>query len=156
MARKAAALVVALAFAAGVAFAAGSGAKDRDESTKDEGKKEKTREELAVEAALAWLAFVDKGEYGESWDEAAALFKGAVAKEAWERTVKGVRDPMGKMKSRELKAATFMTEMPGAPDGEYVVIQFNTSFENKKEAVETVTPMFDKDGRWRVSGYYIK
>ena len=46
--------------------------------------------------------------------------------------------------------------MPGAPDGEYVVIQFETSFENKKHAIETVTPMMDKDGTWRVSGYYIR
>ena len=46
--------------------------------------------------------------------------------------------------------------LPGAPDGEYVVLQFDTSFANKKEAVETVTPMLDKDGKWKVSGYYIK
>jgi len=42
------------------------------------------------------------------------------------------------------------------PDGDYVIIQFDTSFENKKSAIETVTPMLDKDGVWRVSGYYIK
>jgi len=30
------------------------------------------------------------------------------------------------------------------------------SFENKKSAVETITPMLDKDKKWRVSGYYIK
>ena len=30
------------------------------------------------------------------------------------------------------------------------------SFGNKKAAVETITPMLDKDGKWRVSGYYIK
>jgi hypothetical protein len=46
--------------------------------------------------------------------------------------------------------------LPGAPDGEYVVIQFATSFENKKSAIETVTPMLDSDGEWRVSGYFIK
>jgi len=45
---------------------------------------------------------------------------------------------------------------PGAPDGEYVVIQYDSSFENKTEAVETVTPMLDPDGVWRVSGYYIR
>ncbi|MGB5422961.1 MAG: DUF4019 domain-containing protein [Desulfobacterales bacterium] len=28
--------------------------------------------------------------------------------------------------------------------------------ENKASAVETITPMLDKDGQWRVSGYYIK
>jgi len=29
-------------------------------------------------------------------------------------------------------------------------------FEKKKAAVETVTPMMDRDGTWRVSGYFIK
>jgi hypothetical protein len=53
-------------------------------------------------------------------------------------------------------SASYQTSLPGAFDGEYVVIQFETSFENKKSAVETVTPMKDKDGRWRVSGYFIK
>ena len=48
------------------------------------------------------------------------------------------------------------TSLPGAPDGEYVVIQFEASFGNKRASVETVTPMLDKDGQWRVSGYYIK
>jgi hypothetical protein len=49
-----------------------------------------------------------------------------------------------------------MTSLAGAPDGEYVVIQYETSFENKKSSIETVTPMLDKDGKWRVSGYYVK
>lgn len=44
----------------------------------------------------------------------------------------------------------------GAPDGEYVVIQFSASFANKKSALETITPMLGKDGKWRVSGYYMK
>jgi predicted SnoaL-like aldol condensation-catalyzing enzyme len=58
--------------------------------------------------------------------------------------------------SRKVKSATYTTSLPGAPDGQYVVIQFNTSFENKKSRVETVTPRMDSDGKWRVSGYYIK
>ena len=53
-------------------------------------------------------------------------------------------------------AGEYQTSLPGAPDGQYVVIQFKTSFENKRSAVETVTPMFGKDQRWRVSGYYIR
>jgi hypothetical protein len=63
---------------------------------------------------------------------------------------------LGKLLSRKLKSATYKTTMPGAPDGEYVVIQYDSSFEHKQAAVETVTPMLDKDGKWRVSGYYIK
>ena len=46
--------------------------------------------------------------------------------------------------------------LPGAPDGEYVVIQYESSFEHKQSAIETVTPMLDTDGKWRVSGYFIK
>jgi hypothetical protein len=42
------------------------------------------------------------------------------------------------------------------PDGEYVVFQFNTSFEQKAAAVETVTAMREKDGTWHVAGYFIK
>ncbi|MGH7422575.1 MAG: DUF4019 domain-containing protein [Candidatus Methylomirabilales bacterium] len=46
--------------------------------------------------------------------------------------------------------------MPGAPDGHYVVIQYETSFEKKASAFETITPMREKDGKWRVAGYYIR
>jgi hypothetical protein len=56
---------------------------------------------------------------------------------------------------RSLKSKTYATSLPGAPDGKYVVIQFSSSFKNKADATETVTPMLDKDGQWRVSGYYI-
>jgi hypothetical protein len=45
--------------------------------------------------------------------------------------------------------------LPGAPDGEYVVIQYATRFEHKPSIIETVTPMLDKDGSWKVSGYFI-
>jgi len=37
-----------------------------------------------------------------------------------------------------------------------VVIQYDTQFENKKSAMETVTPHLEKDGSWKVSGYYIR
>jgi hypothetical protein len=57
--------------------------------------------------------------------------------------------------SRKLNSAKFETSMPGAPDGQSVVIRFETSFQRKKSAIETVTPMLDSDGHWRVSGYYI-
>jgi hypothetical protein len=70
--------------------------------------------------------------------------------------MKSTRAPLGAVRTRKLKSATYTKTLPGAPDGEYVVIQYDTSFENKKSAVETITPMLDKDGKWRVSGYFIK
>lgn len=113
-------------------------------------------QEQAVESALNWLKLVDKGDYGQSWDDAAGFFKNAVSKEQWRTSVEAARKPLGKVIFRKVLSKMPVKQLPGAPDGEYVVIQFETSFENKVYAIETVTPMLDKDGLWRVSGYYIK
>jgi hypothetical protein len=113
-------------------------------------------EELAEQSANSWLALIDSGKYAESWTEASSFFKQHVSKEQWQQMLHATRDPLGNMISRKRKSATYTKALPGAPDGEYVVIQYDTSFTNKKSAVETVTPMLDKDGKWRVSGYFIK
>jgi len=110
----------------------------------------------AVTAAEQWLEMIDAGDYARSWEESAAFFRSMVSKEKWEKTAAAVRKPLGEMTFRKVKSARYMTELPGAPDGEYVVVQFKTSFQNKKKAIETVTPMLETDGVWRVSGYYIK
>ena len=115
-----------------------------------------TAEVQALAAAEAWLATVDGGDYGKSWDDAAKLFRSAVTKEDWEQAAAGVRAPLGAVTSRKLKSKQAMTSLPGAPDGHYVVIQFETVFEHKSEAVETVTPMLDDDGVWRISGYFVR
>ena len=113
-------------------------------------------EQQATGAAEAWLELIDAGEYDDSWEAAAEYFKNVVKKEQWREMAAAVRGPLGDVLSREVKSAEYRTTLPGAPDGEYVVIQFATSFENKKTAVETVTPMRDRDGAWRVSGYFIR
>lgn len=112
--------------------------------------------EKASTAAEKWIALVDAGAYAESWNEASSLFKANVTAEEWEGAMQSLRAPLGRVIVRRMKTAEYKTSLPGAPDGEYVVIQFDTKFENKSAAVETITPMLDKDGTWRVSGYFIK
>ena len=113
-------------------------------------------EKAALKSAKAWLTLVDSEEYEESWDEAAGFFKGAVPQEQWQQSMQSIRKPFGKNISRKLQLKLYLTSLPGAPDGEYVVIKFDSSFENKKYTLETVTPMLDKDGKWRISGYFMK
>lgn len=120
----------------------------------DAGSSEK--EISAAVSAEKWLAMVDGGKYAESWKDAAELFRNAVSQQQWEQSLRAVRKPLGKLVTRKVKTMTYKTSLPGAPDGEYVVIEFETIFEKKKSAIETITPMMDKDGKWRVSGYYIK
>ena len=113
-------------------------------------------EKAALIATEKWLALIDAGNYGKGWDEASELTKKSITKEVWTQSLQPVRQAMGDLISRNVKSAQYATSLPGAPDGEYVVIQFESSFQNKKAAVETVTPMINNDGVWRVSGYYIK
>jgi hypothetical protein len=110
----------------------------------------------AQAAAESWLTLVDNGSYSDSWEQAAALFKGAVKKDQWNSAVATARGPLGKLVSRKLKSRKYAETLPGAPDGKYVVIQYDTAFENKAAAVETITPMLDPDGVWRVSGYFVR
>jgi len=114
------------------------------------------KEASAVAVAEKWLATVDAGKYAASWQEAAEFFRNTVTEEEWEQLMKTGRKPLGELISRKMKSKIYKTSLPGAPEGEYVVIQFATSFMNKKKTIETVTPMIDKDGKWRVSGYYIE
>jgi ribosomal protein S17E len=114
------------------------------------------KEKEAVAGAEKWLVLIDEGKYAESWRAAAGYFTNAVTQQQWEQSLQGVRKPLGKVLSRKVANARYRTSLPGAPDGEYVVIEFETSFENKKTAVETVTPMLEREGKWRVSGYYVR
>lgn len=114
------------------------------------------KETAALSAAEKWLASIDAGKYAESWKEAAEYFKNALTQEQWVNSLQAGRKPLGKLVSRKVLTKAYKTSLPGAPDGEYVVIQFETSFENKKASIETVTPMMEKDGKWRVSGYYVR
>ncbi|MGO9120556.1 MAG: DUF4019 domain-containing protein [Desulfomonilaceae bacterium] len=114
------------------------------------------KEAAAVRVAEQWLGLVDQGKYDESWKETSTVFRNAVTAAQWEQLVQTSRKPLGKLLTRKVGSKTYTTSLPGVPDGQYVVIEFETSFENKKAAIETVTSMLDKDGTWRVSGYYIK
>lgn len=49
----------------------------------------------ATAASRAWLSVVDAGQYGRSWDKAAALFKQHISKSQWERAVGDVRKQTG-------------------------------------------------------------
>lgn len=113
-------------------------------------------ESAAVACAESWLALVDAGNYQESWQQAAQFFKDAAPEAEWAPMASSAREQLGKLFKRTLKFKQYATSLPGAPAGEYVVIQYLTIFENEPLVGELITPMKDSDGNWRVSGYFIK
>ena len=113
-------------------------------------------EKAAVAAAETWLALVDKGDSEQTWKDASPFFRASVTEEIWKSAMERFRKPLGKLNSRKLKFAQSVKSLPGAPDGEYVVMQFDTSLASKNSAVETVTFTHESDGQWWALGYFIK
>lgn len=112
--------------------------------------------QAAIAAAQSWLSIIDRGQYSGSWDAAAPFFQRAVSESKWVESMDSLRKPMGDLVSRQLKSAQTMTQLPNAPDGLYVVMQFQTSFSNNKSVIETVTVGPEKGNQWKASGYYLK
>ena len=79
-----------------------------------------------------------------------------LTREKWEEMVTTARKPLGELVTRRLSSAKRMESPPGAPDGLYLVSGFDSSFADKKEAKELVTLLKEKDGRWRICGYFVK
>ena len=120
---------------------------------------EKADDPKTISASLAaegWLKDVDNDNFEATWNNASGLFKKMVPKKQWISKLSNVRKVFGKVKDRKIIGTKYSTTLPGAPDGEYITIFYETNFENKKGAIETITPMLDNDSQWRVAGYYIK
>jgi hypothetical protein len=110
----------------------------------------------ATESATRWLALVDAGKSGETWEQAAPALQAAVTRKDWSDTADAGRKALGAVKSRKLQAATFTHTLPGAPAGDYVVLQYATEFATRLASSETVVPMKLPDGSWKVSGYFVR
>lgn len=110
----------------------------------------------AKQAATEWLALVDAGQYKASWEQAGDSLRKSVAVAQWEQAGRAVRMPVGAFQERTLASSTYTTTLPGAPQGQYVVLQYTTRFADRANAVETVIPSREADGKWRVSGYFLK
>ncbi|WP_263787705.1 DUF4019 domain-containing protein [Salinibacter grassmerensis] len=110
--------------------------------------------EAAKEAAQEWLALLDADKYKATWEESAALIKSQMTAEQWAAQIRQAHTTLDSLRSRSLVAARYTTSMPNAPEGEYVMAQYETSY-GDKETVETV-PLKKDDGTWRVAGYFVK
>lgn len=110
----------------------------------------------ATVASTAWIDLVDAGDYARSHSTAAGFFRAAVKREDWVEMMRSRRKPLGAAVKRAFIEYAYHTSLPGCPDGEYIILSYTTTFENKNNSSEMVTVMRDTDSAWRVAGYFIK
>ncbi|NBQ67702.1 MAG: DUF4019 domain-containing protein [Nitrosomonadaceae bacterium] len=112
--------------------------------------------EKVESSARAWLKLVDSGDYKDSWENASPLFKGKTPEGAWIKSITAIRTPRGAMNARYIATAGATKSLSGFPDGEYIVLQFYTTFGEKGLALETITLAKAKDDTWQIADYEIK
>lgn len=110
-------------------------------------------EDKARFAAEQWIVLVDDGQYEQSWKEASKSFQSWITADDWLKKAAADRQQLGPKLRRRLKEIKPSDSAKGQPQGQYVFVKYQSSFEKKKKLVETITTVLEPDGVWRVSGY---
>ena len=103
-----------------------------------------------LERVQAWLAIMDAGNYGRSWENASPYFQRAVSREEWIGKGEKIRRPLAAVLSRRFRVGVF------TGNGTRFVAKFDTDFDGMHATVETVTFTLQSNGDWRAVGYLIK
>jgi hypothetical protein len=109
----------------------------------------------AVAEARQWAALIDQGRYPDSWTRGGTILKAQVTAAALQAAIEPVRKALGAVVSRTLKSETPTSSLPGAPPGDYDLIQFDTAFTGKTGAIETIVLAHEPSG-WKVDGWAIR
>jgi len=103
--------------------------------------------------AQKWFSLVDDLKYEESWKEASSMFRNEVTQDQWIAALTRSRKPLGALVSRTRARIQFAKSLRGAPDAEYVILHFQTTFANKT-ATERLT-LVKEDRTWRLAAFGI-
>ncbi len=112
--------------------------------------------ERTERSARTWLELIDAGKYKESWENTSPLFRSKKAEADWIRTLTTIREPRGAMTARYLATAGATKSLSDFPEGDYVVLQFYTTFANKGLALETVSLVKMPNDTWQIADLDIK
>jgi len=113
------------------------------------------RATTAQKEARSWLELTDHGDAAGSWRAAGKKFQSAITADRWTESLREVRPPLGELVGRTVMSTQFTKQIPGAPDGDYALLEFRASFAKKTNSRETVTLEREADDAWRVIGYFI-
>lgn len=110
----------------------------------------------AKAAAEEWVKLLDARRYSQAYREGSPLLHNSATTSEFILQITRLRKLMGAVISRKFNGSKYFSELPATPDGDYVIIRFNTRFTNKAHAVELITPHLEKDGTWKISGYVLQ
>lgn len=92
----------------------------------------------AENQARLFLQQLDNGLMHSAWQEMSPLFQVLSDQADWKLRQQVIRTAYGALFSRELKDVSYRATFSQSPDGQYVITRFQSSYQNKAEARETV------------------
>lgn len=107
--------------------------------------------------AQQWLEMIDSGNYKQCWSSAHPFFQAMNSEDKWVKNIMKKRNKLGAVTERTLSTSKYTTKLPvpGAPEGEYVISTFDTTFKNKGRKLEAVIVAKTDDGIWKVTSFGI-
>lgn len=109
-----------------------------------------------ISAASDWLSLVDAGRFDASWQNASEVFQTGVSLPVWASSAERLKSLFGGPLNRRLASATVEENPAGSPDGDYLILRYDSAFTNKQSAIETLSLVEEAPGVWSVAGYWIK
>jgi len=109
-----------------------------------------------VQAAERIVDRLDDGSYQQLWQEAAPLFQVLNPAEKWIARQQLIRTAYGPRLSRQFYRLDQRNNFALSPDGHYCIVQFESSFQNKKYTIETIVLAETPAGVWLVRDYVIR
>ena len=107
------------------------------------------------QVAKNYVVGLDNKQYAESWTKGDQLFQHTITQQEWEKALSDNRTKLGKVNSRTLKRQIPAWDPKGLPKGVYMVVEYNTSFENAPNSGELLTLRLGTDDKWRVLTYQV-
>jgi Protein of unknown function (DUF4019) len=109
-----------------------------------------------IEAGQKWLALIDAGKADVAWDVASKQLQSVVKRDKFVAEMREVRKPLGKFASRKPIKFARAHDLPGAPVGDYAIIEYEVNFAGGKRLSEQLVWSLEENDTWRVAGYYYR
>lgn len=90
-------------------------------------------------SARTWLTLIDNEKYADGWQQASPLLQKKTPQQEWIKTVIELRKSRGTLTARYIATANSAKSLSDFPDGDYVVLQFYSTFSEKGLALEIIT-----------------
>ena len=89
--------------------------------------------EQAKPAAVEFLGLIDSAKYAESWESSAGLMRDKVTRNDWIDKLNKARNLSGNLVQRVQKSASYATEAKDSPEGEYIMLIYESDFQRAED-----------------------